>query len=344
MEMERKMMEDKHVLGRLAIQGQSTMLYAPPNAGKTLITLRLLCDAIAAGVIKGEDVFYVNADDTYKGLVHKLRVAERYGFHQLAPGHGRTGGPVFKAEDLETYLNKLIEAETAAGKILILDTVKKFVDLMSKEKSSKFMEAVRQFISHGGTVIMLAHVNKHRDDNKKLIYAGTADSVDDCDCAYTLDVVSKDFNTGICAVKFENFKARGDVALEAYYSYAFSNEATWFEKFESVAAIDEDERKKAEAKRQLELQMKKNQVAVDAITDCINDGITKKTELIAEASARSGISKPKITKVLLGHTGTDTSKNKFWFERVGEHNTKTYSLNYGSSTETTGGGIEKQEN
>ena len=70
-EMEKKMLADKFVLGRIAIFGQATVIYAKPNTGKTLLVLWLLIQAIRNNSIEGADVFYINADDNYKGLVEK---------------------------------------------------------------------------------------------------------------------------------------------------------------------------------------------------------------------------------------------------------------------------------
>jgi len=327
--MELKMLDDKFVLGKLAIMGQSTIFYAPPNAGKTLLIIYLIQEAIKSGDINANDVFYINADDTYKGLIQKLKIAEEYDFHMLAPGHaGVNGGPVFKSEFLTTYLEKMIKNKTASGKILILDTVKKFTDLMSKEKSSKFAEIIRQFITHGGTVIMLAHVNKHRDENKKVIYSGTADLVDDSDCAYTLDKVQDDPN-GTRTVKFENFKLRGDVALEAFYQYDYAQGTTYFDRLASVTNLDAEDQKRVEQQHQLDIILKRNQDGVDAIIESIQEGTNKKTSLITEAMAKSDISRTKIKRILDNHTGTDRKQNQFWFIEIGEKNTKTYQLNYG---------------
>jgi hypothetical protein len=322
-----KMMNDVYIIHRLAIMGQSTVFFAQYNVGKTLMVIFFIIQAIRDGVVKGEDIYYINADDTFKGLVYKLKIAEKWGFHQLAPGHGPEGKE-FKADQLPLYLNMMVQAGTASGKVVILDTVKKFTDLMSKDKSSKFNEHVRQFISHGGTVIMLAHVNKHRDENKKVIYEGTSDLVSDCDCAYTLDTVTEDID-GFRTIKFENIKSRGDVATEAFYKYDARNDLNYFDRLDSVTAIDDDERQQAEQRRAMENKLKKNRLAVDAIMDCIREGTTSKTELIATAAKNSGISKTKVTKALMDHTGPDVSKNQFWYVETGEHNAKNYRLNYG---------------
>ena len=329
-EMKQKMLEDKFVLGQLAILGQSTIFYGKPNAGKTLLILWLIIQAIKSGEINGDDVFYINADDTYKGLVYKLTIAEKYGFHMMAPGHGQPGGPEFKSAHLPVYLAKMIAQNQAAGKIFILDTVKKNTDLMNKKVCSEFGENIRQFISHGGTVIMLAHVNKHRDEDKKIVYSGTTDLIDDADCAYTLDTIQDDPN-GMRTVKFENIKNRGDVTLEAFYKYNYQSVTSYFDRLDSVTPIGNEERKKIEAQKKLDAIYNKNKNAIDAIKKCIDEGINTKTELIKEAASRSYESKNKIRKALDEHLGTDKLKNQFWFKKIGEKNAHTYHKNYGTA-------------
>ncbi|MGD9826045.1 hypothetical protein [Desulfobacter sp.] len=154
--------------------------------------------------------------------------------------------------------------------------------------------------------------------------------VDDADCAYTLDIVQEDYD-GTRTVKFENFKARGDVALEAFYQYNYLPGTLYYDRLDSVSTVDDEERKRVEQQHALDVQLRKNRVAVDAIIECIQGGIDQKTVLITEAAARSGISKPKIRKALIEHTGPDKSKNQFWYEEIGVNNSHIYRLNYGVS-------------
>jgi len=324
--MRKKMLDDKYVLGKMAILGQSTVFYAPPNAGKTLLALWLIIDGIKSGEISGQDVFYINADDNFKGLVHKLELAEKHGFEMLAPGHEG-----FQSDALHTYLTELVRQNNARGKILILDTVKKFTDLMKKDKASKFGECVRQFVSHGGTVIMLAHTNKHRDEENKVIYSGTTDLVDDADCAYTLDVVTEDKANGLRTVQFTNFKSRGDVASEAVYRYDFADGTTYRERLNSVEAVGQAERQEAEKRKRLDMMLDKNRNAVEIIKGCIREGISNKTELIAQAHDRSGITKAKISAALRDHTGSTVSDHQFWHVNVKDKNAHVYQLNWGIS-------------
>ena len=320
----RKMLADKYVLGKMAILGQSTVFYAPPNAGKTLLTLWLIIDGIKSGEINGQDVFYINADDNFKGLVHKLELAEKHGFEMLAPGHEG-----FESDALHTYLAELVRQNNARGKILILDTVKKFTDLMKKDKATKFGECVRQFVSHGGTVIMLAHTNKHRDDENKVVYSGTTDLVDDADCAYTLDVVTEEKASGLRTVKFENFKSRGDVASEAVYRYNYADGTSYRDRLNSVEEVGQAERQEAEKRKRLDMMLDKNRNAVEIIKECIREGISNKTELIAQAHDRSGITKAKISAALRDHTGSAVSDHQFWHVNVKDKNAHVYQLNYG---------------
>ncbi len=326
--MKKQMLEDRFILGRMAIFGQSSAWYAKPNTGKTLIILKLLTEAIDSGEINGQDVFYINADDTYKGLVYKLKIAEKYRFHMIAPSHKGPGGEVFESKSMVAYLENMIENNQAKGKIFILDTAKKFTNLMSKDICSEFGDVVRQFISHGGSMIMLAHANKHRDEDRKIVYSGTTDLVDDADCAYTIDVVEDDSN-GMRTVKFENFKNRGDVDLEAFYKYNYLPETMYYDRFESVQKIGKEEQEDALQKQRLAKKLMQNKDAVDALIESISEGVTTKTALIQDAHDKSGISKPKIRKALDEHTGSEKSKNQFWHIEPGEKNAKLYCLNYG---------------
>lgn len=320
-EMEKQMLDDKMVLGNIAILGQATVIYAKPGTGKTLLTIWLLIEKIKSGEIRGADVYYIDADDHYKGLVQKTKLAEQHGFKIMSPSHKS-----FKPENLQTILVNRIDSGKATGTVIILDTVKKFTDLMSKQKTSLFTETVRQFISHGGTVVMLAHVNKHRGEDGKLIYAGTSDLVDDADCTYTLDLVHTDPTTGTRTVRFENFKSRGDVAMEAVYQYDYNPDVEYYGKLQSVVAVGEDEYAQAEKRRKNEEMVQEHQTAIGAIRKCIVDGITQKTALVNAARDLSDLSRKKLKAVLSAHTGRDASAGHLWYIAVGDKNTHNYRL------------------
>lgn len=330
-QMREKMLEDKYVLGRIAILGQITAIYAKPNSGKTLLTIHLLIEAIKSGELDGSSVFYINADDTYKGLVYKTELAERYGFQMIAPGLQDFDSNLFLR-----YLQKMIEADTASGVVVILDTLKKFTDIMDKRVASDFGKVMRAFAQAGGTLIMLAHTNKNRDTDGKVVFSGTSDIVDDADCAYTLDV--KESAGDLCTVIFENIKQRGDVVREAAYSYARRDGINYLELLASVTELDEETKRKHKEEQQIELRLIRNAQAITAITEAIEAGIHGKTELLEHASKASGISKPKITKALDDHTGGNWKSGHRWRLERGEKNAKRYHLLtvfYSESTDTS---------
>lgn len=327
-EMRKKVLTDTFVLPGIAILGEAVAIYAKPNTGKTLLTLHLLISAINSGLIKGEDVFYLNFDDGLKGLTEKVELAEKYGFHMIGQFNQD-----FKPRKLCEYLDLMIKQGNANGKVLILDTAKKFTDLMDKKTGTAFMETARSFTTHGGTVIMLAHVNKHRNGDGKVIYAGTSDIVDESDCAFTLDEVSSSGDTK--TVMFENFKQRGDVEKEIGYTYSTAKGQSYIGRLESVKPIDEKQFNDAVNTRKVSERMEKDIPVINAILDELSTTSLLKSDLLSIVHVNSGHSKAKINKVLSEYTGTDYSKGHRWFIVPGTKNAKEYCLLNTSFKRTT---------
>jgi len=321
--MRQQMLDDRFILGLLAILGQWTTFYAAPNLGKTLLALYLLIQAIKSGEINGADVFYINADDTYKGQVEKLELAEKHGFQMMAPNQNG-----FKAKMLSGIMQKMIEADTAKGKVVILDTLKKFTDLMDKKAGSEFGEIARGFVAAGGSMIALAHVNKHKDAEGKSVHAGTTDIKDDSDCAYIVEVVSKNGDTK--TVQFENIKARGDVAETAAYQYTRKEGQTYFELLDTVKAVSDEEVGKGLAIEKRQQFLDDNRGVINAVVGCIKGGITLKSELIKEVMDRTAETKRVVSKVLLQCAGE--GGGKFWNVEHGERNAHHYRLHDGVET------------
>ncbi len=328
-EMKLKMLEDCYVLDRIAILGQATVIYAKPNTGKTLLVIWMLIQSINKNAINGDRVHYVNADDDYKGLVYKISLAEKYGFEMMAPNHNG-----FKSDDLKDYMQQMINDETASGAVIILDTLKKFTDLMDKKKGSEFMAKAREFVSNGGTVIMLAHTNKNRNADGKAVFGGTSDIVDDCDCVFVLDEVSRDQDTK--QVFFENIKSRGDVATELAFKYSIEEGKDYQYRLDSVKLANKDETTRAKEEQSYWKQREKDQFGIDAITETLQQGINAKTELVTTAHENSDISKNNLLKILARYQGQAKSfldNRHLWHEITGEKNKKSYHLN--SFKETT---------
>lgn len=150
-ELRRMAKEEKPLLGSLALHGQFTVLFAAPNSGKTLITFRLILDAIADGRVDAPSVYYLDMDDTMTGLIEKAEIAEEAGFHLLGDGHLD-----FRREKFIELLEQIIADRLASDTVIILDTLKKFISVMNKEEGSSFGRLIGRFSGHGGTIIALA--------------------------------------------------------------------------------------------------------------------------------------------------------------------------------------------
>ena len=84
-----------------------------------MLTLRLLIDSVKSGNLDGRSVFYINADDSYKGSVEKLSIAEKYGIEMLLPNQNN-----FKPGTFVEELGRAARNDEARGIVVILDTLK----------------------------------------------------------------------------------------------------------------------------------------------------------------------------------------------------------------------------
>lgn len=314
-ELENQAVEQCFVLDEIALMGQMTFLFAPPNSGKTLLTFSFLIEAIKQGRINPSRVYYINVDDSAQGLLEKNRFAEEFGFNMLSEGHHS-----FSAANFPNLLKDLVEKDQASGVIIILDTVKNFVDVMDKTKCSRFTKAVRSFTLKGGTLIGLAHTNKNPGRNGKLVVGGTSDIRDDCDCAYTLSV-GKSSAPDSAFVVFENIKGRGGVAKRAAYSYCTESGISYGEMLCSVRAVDESQfQPLAETG-----ESASEATVIDAVKSCINLGVNSKMKLVDAVAQRIGVSKRIAIRVLEKYTGVDPAVHH-WTYSVKGRGAKVFAL------------------
>lgn len=272
--------ESTFIFDRLILKGQSNILFAPPNAGKTLLIINQLKQAYLAGNLDGLSIFYVNADDSQSGIIEKTDILSKIGVHTLVPGYKR-----FKSHSLLQVLDGLAADDEAKNVVLIVDTLKKFADTMDKKNMRNFGIKVSEFVLKGGTFIGLGHTNKNRDINNNLVYSGTSDLIEDVDCIYMMDVEDESNREGLQTkyIKLTNQKLRGNNALELTYVYKKSETMPYVEMVESVLNMDSESYSKAK-----ELQLKDSNFsyyvqkyadAVSLITTALNLSEMDKTEL-----------------------------------------------------------------
>jgi RecA-family ATPase len=303
-EFEARVVEAKPLLGNVCQSGQATIWYAPPNAGKTLIGLSLLGDAVQAKRVQPGNVYYINADDSSAGFVAKMRLMDDLGVHTLAPGQRK-----FESATLVEQLQRSVREATASGVFIIIDTLKKFVDLMNKAQASAFADACRLFVMGGGTVLAFAHTNKNPLSSGRLTYAGTADIVQDFDAVYLLTPSETEGSDGQRLVRFDALKRRGSGAAKTAYSYASEDEISYEERLLSVREVDPEwlgDFERVEAERE-------DEEVIQAIKSVIDMGVTKKMELATSVAKRLQISGRRALRVLEAYTGSNPQQHHWTF-------------------------------
>ncbi len=324
-ELEQQAVDQKPILGDIVLQGQATVIYAPPNSGKTLIVLFEIINSIKARRFDPDMLFYLNMDDNSVGLVEKNRLAEEYGFHMLADGHRG-----FKGLDFPAAMETMIEKNTAKGVIVILDTIKKFVNTMDKTRSSAFSRVVRRFVMKGGTVIALAHTNKNPGQDGNVVFAGTSDIRDDFDCCYTLAPVSKQSNDAIKVVEFQNIKKRGAVPQSVAYSYAEGRDVAYSELLLSVEKVESE---------QLETmphgaELPSDTPIIAAVESCIDGGVNTKMKLADAVAVKAKVSKRTALRVIEKYTGSVVGTH-LWAFVVRDRGAKVFERLPGIQTESS---------
>ena len=302
---QRMAVEARPLLGEVCLRGQVTVWYAAPNSGKTLVALSLVIEAVREGRIAAGNVFYVNADDNGQGFAAKLQLMDDIGANTLAPGFQG-----FAAEDLIPLLHKMADQDQARGLLLVIDTTKKFVDLMSKLDASKFAQACRRVAMMGGSVLGLAHTTKNANSDGSPRYAGTTDLVDDADAAYTLRLLDGGI-VGEKVVEFRCFKSRGECAESAAYAFAVEKGLTYDEKLASVRPVEAEQ---LDQFQRVEAQRSDSEV-IEAVAACIREGINTKMSLAKTVAARINISGREATRVIERYTGDDPARYRWRFRR-----------------------------
>jgi hypothetical protein len=316
-ELEADAADTKPLLGQFVMDGQATMIYAAPNTGKTLIIIHLVLQAIAEGKIDPDCVIYVNADDSSSGLASKGRIFQDAGAHMMAPGHKG-----MKIRHLVEKLVQAVEDGSARGRLVIIDTLKKFTDLMDKKRTSEFGQVCREYVMAGGTIVALGHTRKSPKANGSPQYQGTTDILEDFDAVYVAELMTDSGRKDRRVVQFNMEKKRADSPNVVAYAYVDEVGISYDEKLASVESVDPED---FTPDRSGDYGVDIVKVTI-TISNIIGDGFAGGKGALAEATASAcGISKRKAIRIIEDKTGS-TPGVHFWNVRTGERNTQIYRL------------------
>jgi hypothetical protein len=122
-------------------------------------------------------------------------------------------------------------------------------------------------------------------------------------------------------IEFNNIKRRGDVCQQAAYRYSAQRNLRYTEQLQSIQPVEEDE---LFPLHQAE-EVRSDAESIDAITQCIQEGINTKMALADAADKRSGVSKRTALQVLDKYCGNDPDQH-LWNFKVHKHGAKKYYL------------------
>lgn len=237
--MEKMITESTYVIPKMIPTGSLAVIVAHPNGAKTLSTLALIRNEIREGRLDGRDVFYINEDDNLAGLLEKRKHFLPMGVKMISSIHSAVEG-VNNTTDVMNLILQVAEDECAAGKVFIFDTYKKFTSPMNSGMNVEFHKNLRRISSMGGTVILLHHANKHKDDDGKIVIKGTQDIMDDVDIVYHLNPQSeKDAEQQI--VEYRAEKDRGYIEPVFRYQYRKATDLTYVDMLDSFGPVDDEE-------------------------------------------------------------------------------------------------------
>lgn len=149
--------------------------------GKSTIGRRACADMCRDGL----KVLYLMEDAGAADFKYLERHAAKHGYTLL---NSTAGGK--SPEQVFQLLRKLSESTARLeGYVFVLDTMKKFLDVMGKAGARDFFKVLRAITMLGGTVLLLAHTNKHKDFSGKPIFEGVGDIRNDVDELFYIDAV-----------------------------------------------------------------------------------------------------------------------------------------------------------
>jgi hypothetical protein len=266
-----KMANAEFLIPNMIVRGHLTLFAAPANGGKTTIFIHL-CEELCR---MGLDVIYINVDAAPADLKRHYQQAEQYGYRVVSPD-AKAG---MRIDDVLKLIKQMAGADRQFDdKVLIFDTLKKFVDVINKKCAKEFYAKLRSINVKGATICLLGHTNKYADENGKSMYEGTGDLRNDMDDLIYLDPF-KDEQSNCLVVTTRPDKVRAN--------------------FEQRTFRIHPDRSVEELDRPVNVLNKEDREIIDLAKLAIQSGHKSQKEIIEYVEAHSTYGQKKIRGVLL---------------------------------------------
>ncbi len=293
----KKMADAKFLIPNMIVRGHMAAYVSPGNGGKTTIFVHL-CEVLSAD---GLTVLYINVDGSPGDLKRHYSHAEKYRYKVIAPD-AKDGK---STEDVLQILRAIAKgAARCDDLVLIIDTLKKFVDVINKNHAKGFYNLLRAITVKGATICLLGHTNKYKDEDGKSIFEGTADLRNDLDELIYLDSF-KDEVANTLAVTTRPDKVRAEFSPRTYI-------------------INLDDRSVTEADSVINILSKDDRELLDKIKAAITSGKSSQKEIIDAVKAETIFGDKKIREAVIRHSTGSTAEIQV--EQTGRGKDLRYSI------------------
>ena len=205
----------------------------------------------------------------------------------------------------------LIKARRAKDKVIVIDTLIRVCDTNNRHEILRLSEICRRFCALGGTVITLAHANKHLGKDGAPVLEGVGMIRSNAHCVSYLQKYDD-------IIKMVNIKKRTFVEPEVIFQ--IDKDLPYPDLFASVRVLSGQQAKQLLADRAQDQLILEHPIIIQTIKDAILNGNQLRTALAGEVRDNTGEWLKTIYRVL------DELEGKLWKMTKGPNNSKIYTL------------------
>ena len=296
-----KMADAEFLIPNILVRGHVAVYIAKANGGKTTL-FKYFCEGLTE---KKLNVFYINVDGNPDDLKRHFAHATKFGYKVIAPDSRdskNTGDALAKLKELSLSDSDL------SNHVYIIDTIKKFVDLMNKSQLKERLQMFRKLSVKGATVVLLGHANKFENSEGNLVYEGTADLRNDVDELIYILYSKDDIN------KTQDLTTQPDKVRARFEPVSYR---ILFDQDRKVIPLNEVQKILSQNDKEL----------IGLITAAIANGDDTQTQIIKYVSERTAIGKVKIREFLIKNSKAGGDVDYLWISTpTGSNNAFRYSM------------------
>lgn len=266
------MAEAEFLIPNMIVRGHLLSYMSPGNGGKTTIFV-YLCEKLAE---QGLNVLYINVDGSPADLKRHYEHASVHGYKVIAPD-AKTGK---STEDVLAIFEAIAMGEARCDDVVIvIDTLKKFLDVINKQHSKKFYKMLRAITVKGATICLLGHTNKYAGEDGKIIYEGTGDTRNDVDELIYLDSCPNTYKNTL------EVTTRPDKVRAEFHPRSF--------------IIQLPDRQVTESPSPINILANEDKKMLELMNEAIGSGLHSQQDIVAYVESRTSHSTKKIRTRLI---------------------------------------------